>query len=577
MRSLLSLLGLIATLVRSAHVDLEARQGLEKLVFCHFMIGIESNRHAVSDYDDDMKRAKAYGIDAFALNIGVDPYTDEQLGLAYQSAANNGMKVFISFDFNWYKTGQAVDVGRKIAQYGNLPAQLKINGAAYASSFAGDGLDVAAMKAAAGMPVFFVPNFHPDMTNLASSPIDGALNWLGWPSNGLNKAPDGRGNISVLQGDQQYLAALKGKPYLAPASAWFFTHYGPEVSYSKNWVFPSDLLWFDRWNQLLTVGAQWIEIVTWNDYGESHYVGPLSSTHQDDGGSKWVNDMPHNAWLEMSKPYIAAWKAGATSVNNFITEEKIIYWYRPTLRSINCDATDTCEVPANNDTGNYFFGRPNGWEQMSDSVFVVTMLKQAGTLTVNSGSKTFTFQAPAGAKSFAVPMSLGQQSFAVARNGANVLAGVSLKPIVDACICGIYNFNAFTGSVPPTFVDPLGPAGAVSLPLGLHVQTCQGTPSLATSAPPYTGAGGTGSGPTSAPPTTTPTTSPTSPPVTTGPTSTTTSPTGPTQTCGSSCTITASSQIFPTNCMQPGCVWKGPAGQATPNHCDTGGKPACTA
>jgi hypothetical protein len=47
-----------------------------------------------------MQRAKSLGIDAFALNIGVDFYTDTQLGYAYQSAANNGMKVFISFDFN---------------------------------------------------------------------------------------------------------------------------------------------------------------------------------------------------------------------------------------------------------------------------------------------------------------------------------------------------------------------------------------------------------------------------------------------------------------------------------------------
>jgi hypothetical protein len=43
-----------------------------------------------------MKRAKSLGIDAFALNIGVDPYTDRQLDLAYRSAANNDMKVFIS-------------------------------------------------------------------------------------------------------------------------------------------------------------------------------------------------------------------------------------------------------------------------------------------------------------------------------------------------------------------------------------------------------------------------------------------------------------------------------------------------
>ena len=74
-------------------------------------------------------------------------------------------------------------------------------------------------------------------------------------------------------------------------SPWFSTHFGPEVSYSKNWVFPGDLLWHRRWEDILTLQPQFIEIVTWNDYGESHYIGPLDSKHTDDGGSKWVNDM----------------------------------------------------------------------------------------------------------------------------------------------------------------------------------------------------------------------------------------------------------------------------------------------
>jgi hypothetical protein len=51
-----------------------------------------------------MRRAKAAGIDAFALNIGVDDYSTTQLQYAYESAANNDMKVFISFDFNWFKS-----------------------------------------------------------------------------------------------------------------------------------------------------------------------------------------------------------------------------------------------------------------------------------------------------------------------------------------------------------------------------------------------------------------------------------------------------------------------------------------
>jgi hypothetical protein len=53
------------------------------------------NRRSASDYDNDMKLAKAAGIDAFALNIGTDSYTETQLRFAYESAVNNGMKVFI--------------------------------------------------------------------------------------------------------------------------------------------------------------------------------------------------------------------------------------------------------------------------------------------------------------------------------------------------------------------------------------------------------------------------------------------------------------------------------------------------
>lgn len=49
----------------------------------------------------------------------------------------------------------------------------------------------------------------------------------------------------------------------AAVSPWFSTHFGLEVKYSKNWVFPSDLLWFDRWTDILKLGSQFVEIQTW--------------------------------------------------------------------------------------------------------------------------------------------------------------------------------------------------------------------------------------------------------------------------------------------------------------------------
>lgn len=188
------------------------------LIDSGIQIGITSNRHSPSDYDDDMKRANSLGIDAFALNIGVDHYTDQQLQLAYESASRNSMKVFLSFDFNWWNTGQAGAIGQKIAQYAGKPAQLTVDNKTFVSSFAGDGLDVAAMRAAAGRPLFFAPNFHPSQgTSLKD--VDGLLNWMAWPNNGQNKAPTPDHNISVADGDQEYVGALAGKAYIARQSS----------------------------------------------------------------------------------------------------------------------------------------------------------------------------------------------------------------------------------------------------------------------------------------------------------------------------------------------------------------------
>ena len=93
---------------------------------------------------------------------------------------------------------------------------------------------------------------------------------------------------SCFTADERKRTEIDARTAVSP---WFSTHFGPEVSYSKNWVFPGDLLWHRRWEDILSLQPQFIEIVTWNDYGESHYIGPLDSKHTDDGGSKWVNDM----------------------------------------------------------------------------------------------------------------------------------------------------------------------------------------------------------------------------------------------------------------------------------------------
>lgn len=242
-------------------------------------------------------------------------------------------------------------------------------------------------------------------------------------------------------------------------------------------------MWYDRWTEVLKQSPPFVEIITWNDYGESHYIAPLSSQHEDDGASKWVNDMPHDGWRDLAKPFIAAYKAGSQSVNEYIKDDKVIYWYRPTPRTVNCDSTDNTMKAGNNDSGNYFNGKPNGWQDMQDSVFVVSLLKSAGSIEVTSGKNTKTFNAQAGASSFKLDMGVGQQKFTLTRDSKQVLSGTSRKDITDTCPCGLYNFNAYVGTLPEGKSDPLDAAGLASFTVGMSVKTCSAAPSLGSVSP----------------------------------------------------------------------------------------------
>ena len=167
-----------------------------------------------------MIRAKFYGIDAFALNIGTDPYNEDQLRYAYQSAADHGMNVFISFDFNWYAASQALDVATMIKKFGNEKAQLKVDNKVFVSSFNGDQngtIDLEAIRDCVGpeMPLYLAPNFHPYVAGFSSQPFDGALNWQGWDGDGYNRAPRLGHKVTTAISDKTYQDALHGKGYIA--------------------------------------------------------------------------------------------------------------------------------------------------------------------------------------------------------------------------------------------------------------------------------------------------------------------------------------------------------------------------
>ena len=138
--------------------------------------------------------------------------------------------------------------------------------------------------------------------------IDGYKNWQSWPL-------DRKANMTT-EADEAFSSGLKkaGKtgPYIMTISPWQFKDWPGEGS----WVQYSDTLWADRWSSLVGKNAfkpDIIEIVTWNDWPESHYLRDLpeldnkSATDYTMLGDFqfYVEGQNHSPWRIMAKYYIA--------------------------------------------------------------------------------------------------------------------------------------------------------------------------------------------------------------------------------------------------------------------------------
>ncbi|KAJ6462283.1 glycoside hydrolase family 71 protein [Mycena vitilis] len=398
-----------------------------KYVFAHFVLGVVAS-YVQSDWEADMMLAKAIGIDAFALDIGKDSYNDQQLGFAYAAAANVGFKVFISFDFSYWSSADVATMATYMQTYGTKSAQFTYNNAAFVSSFVGDGYPYRTLESQSGITLFACPNWQPGSL-LNNADADCGMSWnAAWPNTNNNPLD---ANITTAL-DQQYITDLAGKPYMMPVSPWFSTHYGTDT-YSKNWIFYSDWLYQSRWDEVLQLQPQFVEILTWNDFGESHYIGPLHGTDSSvyaggsTGAERWVDGMPHDAWRDVAQVYITAFKSGASTP----TTDELVYYYRPTPKGASCSDTVAAQ--------------PTGFDFDADEVFVIAMLKSAGTVTITSGSNApVSFSLAAGVHTVAAPMGLGTQQFALSSSTANINGAGGLQ-ITNQCT--VYNFNAYVGKV----------------------------------------------------------------------------------------------------------------------------------
>lgn len=95
--------------------------------------------------------------------------------------------------------------------------------------------------------------------------------------------------------------------------------------------------------QVLTLQPDFVEVVTWNDAGEGHYVGNFWA-EQIDGTSigTYADGFNHKGWLQVITPFIQAYKAGASDISQITPPDGApvgTLWYRTLLTSASCSST----------------------------------------------------------------------------------------------------------------------------------------------------------------------------------------------------------------------------------------------
>jgi hypothetical protein len=160
---------------------------------------------------------------------------------------------------------------------------------------------------------------------------DLCLGWAAWPWGN---------NSMTTYTDAAYRRDLGGKPYMMPVSPWFFTNM---PGFDKNWLWNGGDLWYERWKQVWFLQPEFVEIISWNDYGESHYIGPLDNRQYEAFGQGRVNspfnyadNMPHDGWRTHLPYLISTYKTGKAT----ISQESIVTWLR-LARSDACPAGGT--------------------------------------------------------------------------------------------------------------------------------------------------------------------------------------------------------------------------------------------
>lgn len=344
--------------------------------------------------------AKSAGIDGFALNCGEwrgSRYRKLALRF-YQLAERLPWRFYLFLSLDGVASEDLETAAGEVSAFG---AQYRVDGKVFISTYGGQGGDGergrALVRQARESNLYFVPYFFPT-GQISERPSRETIEKL-------------IESYSGLSGYFYFGAAGQTDDLLRAQDAWLSVGaerhvpimLGVSPFYRGN---GSNFRVFDRrgvsgyeaqWRSAIFGGANWVQVVTWNDWMESTYVSPVNAGLEWGWGRHFgVAILSHDGFLVATR-YLSRWfKEGAPPP---VEKDRFILTYIPHLLGAASRSGVLDDSP---------IGLPRGMESLDDVVYVTTILGSGGQLTCDVGGRSHRFRADAGMTHFSFPKGLGR-------------------------------------------------------------------------------------------------------------------------------------------------------------------------
>ncbi|KAI0198279.1 glycoside hydrolase [Astrocystis sublimbata] len=419
-----------------------------KLVFAHYLVGgLDANTdHA----QQDIQQAAAAGFDAFALNIGKpqEPWLLSAVNQLFDYAdSRDDFKLFFSFDF--YQTGDINEHAGLYTQFADRPSYLRYGDGSLpvVSSYSGGDIGMDAWRNfKTANNVYLVPNPEADgdyYNNPATffekwgDVVDGVFSWeTNWPG----EADSPGTNVSSSRDEAVKKAADDaGKSYIMGLSSLQYKH-----CCGDSWYRNGETTLLERMDQILQLSPEFTEVITWNDAGESHYIGQSWPETVGDDILQYgdTDENPHDAWQPLITSFISAFKAGASDTSAMKPANGASFagavWYRGVVKSCLNNGGD---------------GSPRGNGAARDTVVYAVVLPddaQGFQARVTSGGEVIATQPlVAGLNYNSIEgLKTGAQLLELLDGDGNVVAmAAGKKDVEDQPSDGFCNFNYYVAGL----------------------------------------------------------------------------------------------------------------------------------